>query len=247
MRELNGTNIEVGGEGGPERTLKGFSRGFSKGLSKDFRRSFKKIFKRIFKRIFKPKCILFFILVRKRKTSRIDVKKKSNSLHFGKENRKTAARMRATEATWRLPSSPIVEKKTMWFSYVSWKVYWFWSLCKTIHFSKVDWFTQGSPNPLFYRCKFLPCQKQTRFLALWFEGVAKSRKTLSILGPGKGIERGRCTQAWRALTCGGAVLHWLANERQEGFWLQCRASFFRFYTYFQFKIGIFLKNHPFSP
>ena len=54
--------------------------------------------------------------------------------------RKTAARIAASEATWRLPSSPIVEKN-MWFSYVNWKVYWF---------------TQGSPNPLFYRCKFSP-------------------------------------------------------------------------------------------
>ena len=36
--------------------------------------------------------------------------------------RKTAARIAATGATWRLPSSPIVEKK-LWIPYVNSKVY----------------------------------------------------------------------------------------------------------------------------
>ena len=69
--------------------------------------------------------------------------------------------------------------------------------------------------------------------------------TLSIDRPGKGIERGRCTRSGRAPAREAAVLHWLANERQGRLWLQCRASFFRFYTYFQLKISIFFSNSPF--
>ena len=38
-------------------------------------------------------------------------------------------------------------------------------------------------------------------ISYYFEGVAKSRKTLSIDRPGKGIERGRCTRSGRRLTC----------------------------------------------
>ena len=52
---------------------------------------------------------------------------------------KTAARTTASEQYWRLLTSPIVEKKHVHFPYVN---------------SKVYWFTHGSPNPLFYRCKF---------------------------------------------------------------------------------------------
>ena len=39
----------------------------------------------------------------------------STRLHFGKENRKTAARIADTEGPWRLPSSPIVEKNMCMF------------------------------------------------------------------------------------------------------------------------------------
>ena len=49
--------------------------------------------------------------------------KNSTRLHFGKEFQKTAARIRDTEEDWRLPSSPIVEEKKLWFPYVSSKVY----------------------------------------------------------------------------------------------------------------------------
>ena len=59
----------------------------------------------------------------------------------------TRIKIAASEAPWRLPSPPIVEKN-MWFPYVN---------------SKVYWFTQGSPNPLFYRCKFSP-REQIRLL-----------------------------------------------------------------------------------
>ena len=79
-----------------------------------------------------------------------------------------------------------------------------------------------------------------------FEGVAKSRKTLSIDRPGKGIERGRCTRCGRRPAGKCAVLRWLSSQRQEGFWLQCRASSARFYTYFHLKIGIFSQNRHFS-
>ena len=51
---------------------------------------------------------------------------------------KTQTKIGDSEGHWRLPSSPIV-RKIIRISHVN---------------SKVCWFTQGSPKPLFYRCKF---------------------------------------------------------------------------------------------
>ena len=50
-----------------------------------------------------------------RKVSRIYVKNCSTRVDLSLENRKTAARIAASEESWRLPSSPIVEKKHVVF------------------------------------------------------------------------------------------------------------------------------------
>ena len=47
------------------------------------------------------------------KTSRIYVKKIQQFFIFGKENHKTRTKLAAYERDWRLPSSPIVRKKTV--------------------------------------------------------------------------------------------------------------------------------------
>ena len=75
--------------------------------------------------------------------------------------RKTAARIAAYEEYWRLPSSPIVEKN-MWFPYVN---------------SKVYWFTHGSPNLLFYRCKFFALCKTIHFFKKFERNSPHLRKT----------------------------------------------------------------------
>ena len=74
--------------------------------------------------------------------------------------RKTAARIGDTEANWRLPSSPIVEKKHVHFPTVNSN-----SREKCIEYIFHDCFQNsrekciGSPNPLIYRCKFSPLLK----------------------------------------------------------------------------------------
>ena len=61
----------------------------------------------------------------------------STCLHFGKENRKTRTKLAAPEGNWRLPSSPIVERKHA-ISLCEFKsVLILASLCKTVQFSKV--------------------------------------------------------------------------------------------------------------
>ena len=71
-------------------------------------------------------------------------------------------KLAATERDWRLPSSPTVEKN-MWFSYVN---------------STVYWFTHGSPNPYFYRCKFVPNDKTIHF----FRQLERNSPQLSETG-----------------------------------------------------------------
>jgi hypothetical protein len=73
--------------------------------------------------------------------------------------------------------------------------------------------------------------------------------TLSIDRPGKGSRKGRLPRCGRALTphprAGNAVLHWLSSQRQEGFWLQSRASSASFCTYCQLKTVIMFPTSQF--
>ena len=68
---------------------------------------------------------------------------------------KTRTKLAATDQYWRLLTSPIVEKKHVHFPYVNsdsrekWIEYIF-QYC----FQKSSEKCIGSPNPLFYRCKF---------------------------------------------------------------------------------------------
>ena len=75
------------------------------------------------------------------------------TIHFFKKLERKQAILRDTGGSRRRQNW----KKTCPFSLCKFKsVFILASLCKTIHFSKVYWFTHGSPNPLFYRCKFWP-------------------------------------------------------------------------------------------
>ena len=66
---------------------------------------------------------------------------------------KSRMKMRASEAHWRLPSSPIVRKKHVL------------SLCKLAK----------CPNPLFYRCKFLPRLNRDCFFDFCYKSRMKMR------------------------------------------------------------------------
>ena len=78
--------------------------------------------------------------------------------------KKTRTKLAATDPNWRLLTSPIVEKKHVYFPYVNSD-----SREKCIEYIFHDCFQKssekcfGSPNPLFYRCKLFSLRKTIHF------------------------------------------------------------------------------------
>ena len=91
---------------------------------------------------------------------------------------KTRTKLAASVADWRLLTSPIVEKKHVHFPTVNSN-----SREKCIEYIFHDCFQNsrekciGSPNPLFYRCKFSPLLKQRLLFAKLERKQAILRRT----------------------------------------------------------------------